>query len=323
MSLVLAGLAGLVFVLLLVIALLVLVPAIAGKEKRRRLAQVQRYRLPDAEEPTADGVLNSPIARTALAVTEQVVRSGGWESRFSFQMEKAGLKLRPHEWVLIRVLVGGAVTALLMLAFGWIGLPFGLLFGWLVTAAYHRGRTRRRAEKFAQALPPALRLVIGSLRSGFSLVQAIEAMVREIGEPVAGEFSRMLAETRLGMDLEEALERLAQRTHNRDLAWAVMAIKVQREVGGNLAEVLETTVATIREREMLRGHVRSLSAEGRISAWILAALPVLAALFMFFARRDYIVPLFTDPRGVFMLLIGAALMCVGGIWLTRAIRVEV
>jgi tight adherence protein B len=317
------ALAGLVFLLLLAIALLILIPAMVSGEKRRRLAQVRQYRLPDAEEPTADGVLNSPVARTALAVAEQVVRSGGWESRFSVQLEKAGLKLRPHEWVLIRAIVAVAVTVLLTLAFGWLGLPFGLLFGWLLTAAYHRSRARRRAEKFAAALPPALQLVIGSLRSGFSLVQAIEAMVREVGDPVAGEFSRMLAETRLGMELELALDRLAQRTHNRDLAWTVMAIRVQREVGGNLAEVLETTVTTIRERELLRGHVRSLSAEGRISAWVLIALPVLAALLMFATRRDYLSPLVTDTRGILMLLVGTGLMCAGGIWIARVVRVEV
>jgi tight adherence protein B len=154
-------------------------------------------------------------------------------------------------------------------------------------------------------------------------VQAIEAMVREVGDPIATEFNRMLAETKLGMDLEEALLRLARRTHNRDLAWAVMAIKVQREVGGNLAEVLESTVAAIREREMLRGHVRSLSAEGRLSAYILVGLPVIAAGIMFLARREYVAVLFTDPRGVLLLLIALVLLAVGAFWASRVVRVEV
>jgi len=317
------SLIGLVFVLTLGIALLILLPYISGGEKRRRLAEVEQYRLAGAEEPANEGIANSPIARSALAVTEQLVRSAGWEARFATQIERAGIRMGVYEWVLLRVLVAATVTGLLTLAFGLIAVPFGLIFGWFVTAAYHRRRAQARAEKFAQALPPALQLVIGSLRSGFSLVQAIEAMVREVGDPIATEFNRMLAETRLGMELELALERLAQRTHNRDLAWAVMAIKVQREVGGNLAEVLETTVTTIREREMLRGHVRSLSAEGRLSAWILIALPILVATFMFATRRDYISVLFTDPRGILMLLVGAVLMCVGALWLARVVRVEI
>lgn len=319
----LAGVAGMVFLVLAGLALVVLMPVLGAGEKRRRLAQLQQYRLGAHEAERADGMLNSPLARSAVAMTEQVVRSGHWEGHFAAQVDRAGIKLRPAEWVLVRLLVGVMVTALLVLAFGLIGLPFGALFGWLATAGYHRWRSRRRAERFAQALPPALQLVIGSLRSGFSLLQAFESMVREVGDPVATEFTRMLAEVRLGMELEEALERLARRTYNSDLAWAVMAIKVQRDVGGNLAEVLETTVSTIRERESLRGHVRSLSAEGRMSAWILVALPVLTMVFMLATRREYVGVLFTDPRGVFMLLVGLAMLALGSFWLARVVRVEV
>jgi tight adherence protein B len=315
------AIAGLVFVALLVVLLTVLLPVLVGGEKRRRLAELQRYRTAEAAE--AHAVPGGAITRTALAVTERVVRSGGWEGHFSAQLDRAGMKLRPHEWVLLRVVVVVGTVGVLTLAFGPIALPFGLVFGWLATAAYHRSRARRRADRFAAALPEALQLVIGSLRSGFSLMQAIEGMTREGDEQVATEFGRMLAETRLGMELEDALDRLARRTENPDLAWTVLAIRVQREVGGNLAEVLTTTVNTIRERELLRGHVRSLSAEGRLSAWILVALPIIAAGLMFTMRPDYVRPLFTDSRGILMLLVAISLLCVGGIWLTRAVRVEV
>jgi tight adherence protein B len=315
-------LAGAVFLALLVIGLVVFLPALAGGEKRRRLAQVQQYRLSE-ELPAEDGIPGGQLTRTAIAMTGHVVRSGGWEGRFAAQLDKAGIKLRPAEWVLIRVLVGVGVTALLVLAFGWLGLPFGIVFGWLATAAYHRRRARRRADRFAAALPEALQLVVGSLRSGFSLNQALEAMAREVGEPVGTEFGRALAETRLGMELDDALDRLAKRSQNPDLAWTVLAIRVQREVGGNLAEVLETTVDTIRERELLRSQVQSLSAEGRLSAWILLALPIGVGAFMFAFRREYLSPLFTDPRGILMLLSGIAMLCLGGIWLARLVRVEV
>jgi Flp pilus assembly protein TadB len=315
-------LAGVVFGVLLAVALTAFLPVLAGGQKRRRLAQVHQYRLND-DAPAAPGGPGGQLTQTAVAVTEQVVRAGGWEGRFAAQLDRAGMKLRPAEWVLLRVAVGVGVTVLLVAAFGLIGLPFGILFGWLVTAAYHRRRAGRRAERFAAALPEALQLVVGSLRSGFSLTQALEAMAREVGDPVGTEFGRALAETRLGMELDDALDRLARRSQNRDLAWTVLAIRVQREVGGNLAEVLETTVTTIRERELLRSQVRSLSAEGRLSAWILLGLPVVLGAFMFLVRRDYVAPLFTDPRGVLMLLGGVLLVCLGGIWLSRLVRVEV
>jgi Flp pilus assembly protein TadB len=315
-------LVGLVFAALLGLFLVVLVPVMAGGRKRRRLAEVQHYRITEDTEETS-ALPGGAITRTALAVTEQVVRSGGWEGHFAVQLDRAGMKLRPHEWVLLRVVVVIATAGVLTLALGLIALPFGVAFGWLATAAYHRSRARRRADRFTGALPEALQLVIGSLRSGFSLQQAIEGMVREADEQVATEFGRALAEIRLGMELEEALERLAQRRNNPDLAWTVMAIRVQREVGGNLAEVLNTTVNTIRERELLRGHVRALSAEGRISAWILVALPVVMGGFMFLFRPEYVRPLVTDSRGVLMLLVAVSLLCIGAFWLSRAVRVEV
>jgi Flp pilus assembly protein TadB len=316
------ALVGLVFAALLGLCLVVLLPAMAGGDKRRRLAEVQQYRIAEDTEETS-ALPGGAITRTALSVTEQVVRARGWEGHFAAQLDRAGMKLRPHEWVLLRVVVLVGTAGLLTLVLGLIALPFGLVFGWLATATYHRSRARRRADRFAVALPEALQLVIGSLRSGFSLQQALEGMVREADDQLEAEFGRALAEIRLGMELEDALDRLARRTHNQDLAWTVMAIRVQREVGGNLAEVLNTTVNTIRERELLRGHVRALSAEGRLSAWILVALPIVMGGFMFVFRPEYISPLVTDPRGVLMLLVGISLLCVGAFWLSRAVRVEV
>jgi tight adherence protein B len=316
------ALVGVVFAALLGLFLTVLLPVMTGGDKRRRLAEVQHYRIAEDTQETS-ALPGGAITRTALSVTEHVVRARGWDGHFAAQLDRAGMKLRPHEWVLLRAVVLIAVAGVLTVALGPIALPFGLVFGWLATATYHRSRARRRADRFAAALPESLQLIIGSLRSGFSLQQAIEGMVREADEQVEAEFGRALAEMRLGMELEDALDRLARRIHNQDLAWAVMAIRLQREVGGNLAEVLNTTVNTIRERELLRGHVRALSAEGRLSAWILVALPIVMGGFMFVFRPQYVSPLFTDPRGVLMLLVGISLLCVGAFWLSRAVRVEV
>jgi tight adherence protein B len=188
---------------------------------------------------------------------------------------------------------------------------------------YLRVRVDRRAQRFAEQLPDALQLVIGSLRSGFSLAQAFDAMVREAADPISTEFSRALAETRLGADMEDALSRVADRMGSKDLAWAVIAIRVQGDVGGNLAEVLSTTVASMRERESLRRHVRALAAEGRLSAYILIALPILVALWMLLTRPSYLAPLVTTPAGLLLLLIGVVLMALGSFWMSRVIKVEV
>lgn len=312
-----------VFLALLVLFLVVFAPLLGGVQRRRRLAQIDDYGLNlGADKPQAARTTN-PLTRAALALSAAVLSAGGLERRFAIQLDRAGMAWRPAEWVLLRVSVAVGLGVLFALPMGAVGLLLGLALGWMITALYHRRRARLRVEKFAALLPEALQLVIGSLRSGFSLPQALEAMAKEVPDPISTEFNRMLAQVRLGLDLETALDRLARRVANRDLGWAVMAIRVQREVGGNLAEVLATTVSTIRERENLRGHVRSLSAEGRISALVLLSLPLVVGALMFIVRRDYIAPLWTDPRGLMLLLVGTGLVAVGAFWLSRLVRVEV
>ncbi|HEX6498535.1 MAG TPA: type II secretion system F family protein [Micromonosporaceae bacterium] len=308
-------LAALVFGTLLAVALLLVTPAFGRVERRRRLAEVERYAATSpvpVAEPTAEP--ESVLAR--------FLQARGWEQRIADRLDRAGMRLRPHEWVLLRAGATLGAAVLFAVLFGLLGLVVGAVLGWLATELYRQRRASRRTAAFRAQLPDALRLVIGSVRSGFSLAQAIDAMCREVGDPIGTEFGRALAEARLGMDLEEALDRLARRIGNHDLSWAVMAIRVQRDVGGNLAEVLTTSVDTLRERETLRGHVRALSAEGRISAYILLALPVAVGAAMAVLRREYIAVLFTDPRGILMLLVGVLLVLIGGVWLNRVTRVE-
>ncbi|WP_157241029.1 type II secretion system F family protein [Catenuloplanes japonicus] len=318
-----AAMAVLVFLALLAIFLLIFSPMFGMVERRRRMAQVEEFASAVRADRSAVPKPSSPFARVAVSAAEQVVRTRGWEERLSRQLDRAGLKLRPSEWLLVRIGVALGCAVVVTLLIGPLGFVLGTFLGVLATALFHRRLAARREERFSAALPDAIQMVIGSLRSGFSLQQALDAMVRESVDPLGGEFSRALAEVRLGMEIEEALDRVAARMHNKDLAWTVMAIRVQREVGGNLAEVLGNTITTIRERELLRGHVRALSAEGRLSAWVLLALPVVLGLFMFLTRREYVAPLVTDPRGIVMLAGGVVMVVLGGFWLTRVVRVEV
>ena len=141
------------------------------------------------------------------------------------------------------------------------------------------------------ALPDTLQLMAGSLSAGYSMPQAVDTVVREGKGPISTEFNRALVETRLGVELEDALDGIAERMQSVDFAWVVMAIRIQREVGGNLAEVLTTVSATLRERERLRRQVQVLSAEGRLSAWILGLLPIVFAFYLVLVRPEYLAPL--------------------------------
>jgi Flp pilus assembly protein TadB len=262
--------------------------------------------------------------RAALAVSERALSSRGDKGRIEASLDQADIALRPNEWILLRAGLAALGAFVLSLALvWWFGLPAGAVVGWSLPGIYRRMRVNRRIKKFADLLPDSLQLVVSALRSGFSLPQAIDAMVREGPEPVSTEFGRGIAEIRLGGDMEDALEGIAARNNSRDLSWLVMAIRIQREVGGNLSEIMETVVETMRERSRLARHVRALSAEGRMSAYVLIALPVCVGGYMFLVRRDYLRPLYTEPLGLVM-LIGAVVMVVAGsFWMNKTVKVEV
>ena len=137
------------------------------------------------------------------------------------------------------------------------------------------------------------------------------------------EFNRALVESRLGMPVEDALEGIGRRMSSQDFSWVVMAVRIQRDVGGNLAELLTTVAGTLRERERLRRQVKVLSAEGRLSGWILGGLPVVFFLYLAIANPSYLHPLWSTPLGIAMLLLAMILLAVGAFWLTRVIKVEV
>ncbi|MCW2918977.1 MAG: type secretion system protein [Actinomycetia bacterium] len=275
------------------------------------------------EEGTG-GTQQGALAQAALMLSQRVVESGSFEERMTRDLDRAGMTIRPHEWVLLRGVIGLALIVLLAAISGnlLVSVPIGAVIAWFVTRAYLNGKQARRLGAFSDQLPDALQLVAGSLRSGFTVAQALDRVAQQDIRPLASEMSRALAETRLGNSVEDALDKVAGRMDCRDLSWVVMAIRIQREVGGNLADVIETTVETMRERTRLRRHVRALSAEGRLSAYILIGLPFGCGGFMFLIRPEYTRVLFTDPLGLVMLFGGAVLMTVGWFWISRIVKVE-
>jgi tight adherence protein B len=313
---------GLFFVAVIVALAALMWPRSVKQDRIRQIGNFGPGAKAAAQKESENVPVSSVIARTALAATASVVRTGRMEERIARRLERAGMKLRAQEWVLLRTCIVIACGAALFPFAHLIGALIGAAIGYVSTMLFQTVRIDRRANQFAEQLPDALQLVIGSLRSGFSLANAFDSLVRESPDPVAAEFGRALSEHRLGADISDALERVAQRAQSEDLGWAVMAVRIQREVGGNLAEVLQTTVDTMRERGRLRRHVTSLSAEGRLSAYVLIGLPLVLGVFMFAYRRSYMEPLITDPLGIIMLSLGGLLFVLGIFWMTRVVKVE-
>ncbi|NUO60570.1 MAG: VWA domain-containing protein [Hamadaea sp.] len=319
------GLIVVIFIGLLGLGVLLTGPLLGSAERRRRLAQVQQFEANPRRSQPPRPENESAIAQAALQMSEQLMKQANAEGRLARQLDRAGMRLRPHEWLLLRLAVLLVAALLLALVISpWpLGFLLGLILGWGSTAAYHRVRAARRLSAFVSQLPDALQLVIGSLRSGFSLTQSLDAMLREMGDPISTEFGRALGETRLGANIEDALDRVAARMKSKDLAFVVVAIRVQREIGGNLAQVLATTVGTMRERAMLHRQVQALSAEGRLSAYVLIALPVAVLGYLIVVRAQYLTPLIASPVGLVLIFIGLVELIVGTIWMLKVVKVEV
>jgi tight adherence protein B len=306
----------------LLLATFLLVGGLKRDEDNKRLVdQIRRYGPQDDSSAEADE--EGALANTAVAWTRRLL--GGREQSVAQRLDRAGMKLGPAEWTLLRLCVCAGLAAALTMLTGnaVVGILTGVVAGWLGTLAYVSFRTGRRQAAFGEQLPDVLQLIAGSLKSGFSLAQAIDSVVREGSQPAAGELSRALAETRIGAELEDALDHVASRMDSRDLSWVVMAVRIQREIGGNLAGILLNTVETMRERAQSRRQVRALSAEGRLSAYILVALPILVGGWLLWSRGDYMRPLFTTAVGIVMLAGAVVMVVLGSLWMRKLVRVEV
>lgn len=311
------------FVGLFALLVTAVLPRKRKEDRRGRIMEAYSRRIAVSSNDEEDE--HGTVAQTLLQWTDRVAKKRGWDEKIALQLDQAGWRMRPHEWLLLRACVCFALVAAWVLLLGnvLLGAAIGILLGWLGSAALLQYKMRKRLQAFEEQLPEMLQLVAGSLQIGFSLPQALDAAAREGQEPVAGEIRRALAETRLGLPLEDALDKVADRMDSDDCRWTVMAIRIQREVGGNLTEVLLTIVKTMRERAALHRQVRALSAEGRLSSYILTGLPIFMALYLFTFRRSYIRPLWTEPLGLFMSIAAIVLVVVGTVWMRKMARVEV
>jgi tight adherence protein B len=281
------------------------------------------YASPDDE--TEHSMLgDSAFMQAAVGMTARFAEERGILARVERMMEQADLPLRAAEalfiyaaGVVVLTLLTGIITRSIF-AFVAAAVITGL-----IPPAILRFLASQRKRKFQTQLPDMLQLMAGSLRAGYSLMQGVEAVAQEVAEPMGGELRRVLAEARLGRPLEDALEDMAARLDSRDFAWAVMAVRIQREVGGNLAELLSTVAETMIARERLRREVRALTAEGRISAIVLALLPIGLGVVMYSINRDYMNVLLHDGFGQ-VLLIGAGLLAgVGFYWMKKTVEIDI
>ncbi len=273
-------------------------------------------RRPGATPPP--GLLSTGVARAATLV-EGPLRRRDRSGSGAAALEQAGIRMRPQDFVLW--VIGAAVLALVLgtvLVNPLVGLLLALAVP-LLAKVYLGVRTGRRQKAFADQLEDSLQLLASSLRAGHSLLQSLDAVSREAEEPTSEEFARIINETRVGREVGQALEDAARRMRSDDFAWVTQAIAINREVGGNLAEVLDGVGHTIRERNQIRRQVAALSAEGRLSAYVLMALPLAAVLFLGLVNPAYIGKLTQSLVGYSLIGLSVVLLVVGGLWMRKVV----
>jgi tight adherence protein B len=273
-----------------------------------------------AQRPRRDQALSELVGNAARAADRTLERRGK-RNTLNEALERASIDMRPGEFV---VLAASSAVAGLFVGY----LLFGPLVALAVAAAVVIGfraavrvRADRRRALFAEQLGDTLQLMAGSLRSGHGLLQAIDTVAEEAEAPTSDEFRRIVVETRLGKNLPDALDAAAARVGNEDFNWVVQAIGIHRDVGGDLAEVLDHVASTIRSRNSVRRQVKTLSAEGRLSAVILFLLPLVLTVVIAIVNPEYLQELTGDTMGNVMIAAGIALLGIGGLWLKRITRI--
>jgi tight adherence protein B len=214
------------------------------------------------------------------------------------------------------------VAALLLVLAGPLVAVLGFVAAPLVARSVLTIRAQRRRQAFEAQLPDVLQLMTNALRSGYALPQALDAVATQASEPARSEFERVNFEARVGVDLGESLRAMSDRMQSVSFGWVVAALDINREVGGELAKVLTTLAATIRERQQLERQIKTLTAEGRISAYVLTALPVVVGIAMALLNPGYFEPMWTSP-GPQILIVALALLGVGWIWMRSMIKADI
>ncbi len=273
---------GLAFILLVIGVVLSLRGERAQLEKRLEYYLLEEE---DEEETSRRGKRETPVQ----AWLDTQVERTEWWGGISRDLAQADLRLRPAEYILLRLgaLVGGVIVGYALGGGNWLFTLLGLILGWLGPGLYVRFRRARRLALFNAQLPDMLNLMVNSLRAGYSTQQAMEAVSRELPAPISTEFRRVVQELQIGIPMERALDNLLRRVPSDDLDLVVTAILIQREVGGNLAEVLETISETIRERVRVQGEIRTLTAQVRLSGNIIAGVPFALFLIIYRLNPDY------------------------------------
>ena len=289
------------------------------------------------ETSGASGISDLLAQSVALAQLNKVVEQRDFGANLARDIARADLKLKPSEFLAIWI---GAIFGLpFLFIVASLALPalrsplaliVGAFLGFLLPRFWLNRRKAGRLGAFNKQLPDTITLLANGLRAGSSFLQAVELVVRESRPPMSTEFSRVIREVNLGLPFEAAMENMVRRVRSEDLELMATAINIQHTVGGNLAEILDSIAFTIRERIRIKGEIRTLTAQQRLSGYVVGFLPIALAGFLFVAAPNFMQPMFEKPPealglplGVVILAFGGFMMFLGFMFIRRIVDIEV
>jgi tight adherence protein B len=240
------------------------------------------------------------------------------------KLSRADLKLRTSEWMLIRIGVLATVAGITLL---WRGISphfvIACAVGWFGPIVYLRWRQSRRLKAFNDQLGDTLVMMSNAIKTGYSMAQALDVVANRASPPISQEFDRVVKEVNLGAGIEESLGRLVRRTESSDLDMVATAIAINRKIGGNLSEILESISETIRERVRIKGEMSTMTAQARGSGYMITGLPIVLGVFMYFVTPQYFAPMVSNPIGIGLLVFAGIFLGLGQFIMSRIAKVEV
>ena len=259
-----------------------------------------------------------------LAWVSRVFETRGAAKKFEKDLIRAGIPLKGEEFLTLNILAGFGSGAVMFLVDQDVlkAIPFVVL-GLLLPRILLNARIKKRVKRLENQIGDALTVMANSMRAGFSFLQAMEMISKEMPDPIAGEFKKTLREISLGTPTQKAMLVMSERIGSEDLDLVITAILIQRQVGGNLAEVLDKISETIRERLRIKAEIKTLTAQGRISGVIIGSMPSVLGLILFVINADYIMTLFKNDIGIVLVVAGIISQITGFILIRKVIQVEV
>ncbi len=317
---------NIVFIVIgVVIVVLVILIIVSGPRRSEVSKRLETYGGAGADAAAAGAQAptrrSTPIADT---LNRSIAKNKSAQD-VATQLARADLKMTVAEFYMLQVLSALLLGVVSAVGFGALVLGLlGLVLGWFVPRWFVSFRQGRRVRMFADQLSDSLNLMVNGLRSGYSILQAMESVAKEMPSPISDEFARVIRETQLGISLEQALANMLRRIKSDDLDLMITAINVQREVGGNLAEILEVISHTIRERVRIKGEIRTLTAQGRYSGYVVSLLPIGLSLVLFCINKQFVSRLFNSGFcGWAMVVCGLLLISSGFLAIQRVVSIEV